>query len=139
MAATAPIKVGNFSASSSAPYPPMEIPIVPTFLRPCPRRAVSTHRYELVDHHGHGIIPGVRVPVPAASVDGDDRHRCERLAVDLEGRSLFGSQAGERVRIIRSFSVEHDDQRQGAPGSVARWPGDGVAHEASASLRVEGP
>jgi hypothetical protein len=83
-------------------------------------------RDQLADHHRHRVIARMRVPVAVATVDGDQRHRNERLAVHLKRHGLRGRQADQRVGVITAVAVEHDHQRQFVPGAMPGRVGDRV-------------
>ena len=108
--------------------------------RPCaaPGRArAAAERDQLVHDHSHRVVAGMRVPIAAAPVDRDDRHRPKRRAVDLKRQGLRRRKSAHSARVISALPMEHDNERQAVARLVARRVRDRVPDIPIARVRVE--
>ena len=116
----------------------MEMPMMPIGCGRRPRPRLLTQGDELVDHHPHGVVPGMGVPVPTATVGRHQGHRREGATADPQGEGPGGRHAGQYAGVVAPVTVKGHDERQDAPGTVAGRVSEGVAHRPPAGLRVEG-
>jgi hypothetical protein len=69
------------------------------------------HGDQLVDHHSHGIVSRVGVPIPSPAVRRHHGHGGKRTAVHMQGKCLWERQSGQRISVVGPVTVERDDER----------------------------